>query len=63
MTATQVPSLTLIEGDEQRTFTEHPIETAKRALLDAAELEGDEWAAMLRRFASVLPDRAGKVGA
>jgi hypothetical protein len=63
MTATRGPSLTLIEGDEQRTFTEHPMETAKRALLAAAELEGDDWAAVCRRIASALPDRAAKVGA
>jgi hypothetical protein len=54
-------SLTLIDGEEQRVFTEHPIETAKRALLEAAELEGDEWAALCRRIASTLPNRAPKV--
>jgi hypothetical protein len=60
-------ALTLIEGDEQRTFTEHPMETAKRALFAAAEFEdqfeddGCGWPAILRRIGSALPDRAPKV--
>jgi hypothetical protein len=36
-----MPNLTLIEGDEERTFLEHPIEEARRALLAAAELENE----------------------
>lgn len=57
------PSLTLIDGGEHRTFTEHPMETARRALRDAAEIEGEEWAALCRRIASSLPDRTLEVGA
>jgi hypothetical protein len=36
---------------------EHPIETARRALMAAAHLESPEWAAILVRFASALPPR------
>jgi hypothetical protein len=56
-------ALTLIEGDEQRTFEEHPMETAKRALLAAAEFEdqfeddGCGWATILRRIGSAMPER------
>ncbi len=56
--------LTLHQGDAERTFSQHPIEIARRALLEAADFEersGGEtsvdWAAPLRRFANALPER------
>ena len=52
-----MPNLTLIEGDEERTFLEHPIEEARPTLLAAAELENEPLAGALRRTASALPDR------
>jgi hypothetical protein len=39
-------------------MTEHPIETARRALLEAAKFEDDEMAHLLRRMARSLPDRS-----
>ena len=62
-------SLTLHQGDEQREFVEHPIEIARRALLDAATLEetadhdtSAPWAGVMRRFASSLPNRGPILG-
>lgn len=51
------PTFTLHHGANQATFEEHPIETARKALLAAADLENEDWAAIMRRFASVLPNR------
>jgi hypothetical protein len=56
-------NLTLHQGDAERTFVEHPVEVARRALLEAADLEqdsggnGPEWARIMRRVASALPRR------
>jgi hypothetical protein len=54
-------ALTLHEGDSQREFVQHPMEVARRALRDAADLESttghDDWAAILRRVASAMPER------
>lgn len=50
-------TLTLHQGDAEASFEEHPIEVARRALFAAAELEDDDWAYNLRRFARVLPSR------
>ena len=36
---------------------EHPMEVARRALMDAARLEGPRWAEIMVRFASALPPR------
>ena len=57
--------LTLHHGDCTREFVEHPIEVARKALLEAAVLEeqrGDatsalNWADIMRRVASSLPER------
>lgn len=51
-------TLTLHQGDQEAAFVEHPLEVARRALLEAANLERDEWAAVMRRFASALPNRS-----
>lgn len=51
--------LTLHHGAAERTFTEHPIEVARRALLEAAEIEDIHMARALRRVAETLPDRNG----
>lgn len=51
------PSLTLLHGSAQATYTEHPFETARRALVAAAAIE-PEWSAVLVRFARALPHRA-----
>jgi hypothetical protein len=52
-----MPALTLHHGEAERTFEEHPIEVARKALLDAAETEGSDWAGVMLRFASALPHR------
>jgi hypothetical protein len=52
-----MPSLTLIHNEQTRAFDEHPIETARKALMAAADLETEAWAEVLRRFASTLPRR------
>jgi hypothetical protein len=51
------PVLTLHQGDARQTFTEHPIETARKALEAAASVETGELADVLARFARRLPDR------
>jgi hypothetical protein len=52
-------TLTVIGGgDQSASFEEHLTEAARRALLAAAEIENDDWAAIIRRFASALPRRA-----
>ena len=54
--------LTLHHGAAQRTFAEHPVEVARRALREAAEIEEREaWAGIYRRVANSLPDRSGVV--
>jgi hypothetical protein len=50
-------TLTLHQGDEQAEYVEHPTEVARRALLDAAAVETEDWAAVIRRAASALPRR------
>lgn len=52
------PALTLHQGAAQGSFTEHPTEIARRALLAAAGLETPVLADHLRRFADTLPHRA-----
>lgn len=52
-----MPQLTLYQGDARREYAEHPIEVARAALLAAAQIESEEWAAVIRRFASALPPR------
>lgn len=49
--------LTLHQGDAEASFTEHPIEVARRALLEAAEIEGEPWARILCQVAAAIPDR------
>lgn len=49
------PTLTLHQGGAQAEYAEHPLETARRMLLAAADIETDAWADVLRRFASSLP--------
>lgn len=51
--------LTLHQGDQEAEYEEHPVEVARRALLEAAKLEDDDWAHVMRRFAGALPDRSG----
>jgi hypothetical protein len=50
--------LTVLEGAASASFSEHPTEVARKALLAAAACETDDWAAVLRRVASALPHRA-----
>jgi hypothetical protein len=61
-----MPALTLHQGEASRQFVEHPIEVARKALLEAADLEGRHsdalgspltWPDLMRRFASSLPKR------
>ena len=52
------PVLTLHQGDAEASFVEHPTETARRALMAAAQVEGGRWPELCRRFARALPDRA-----
>jgi hypothetical protein len=51
-------TLTLMQGDAEQAFIEHPIETARKALMAAADLEPEDWAARFRRVAAALPSRA-----
>lgn len=37
---------------------EHPVETARRALLEAAAVEGPRWAHALTQMAEALPPRS-----
>ena len=48
-------ALTLHQGGAQQTYVEHPINTAKRYLLAAADLQDELWATSLRRVAGLLP--------
>jgi len=50
-------TLTLKQGGSETSFTEHPIEVARRALIAAAEVEEPVLAASLRRVAAALPHR------
>jgi hypothetical protein len=55
------PALTLHQGGGRRSFTEHPTETCRKALLAAAAVEDaiDPIVANhMRRFAHTLPDRS-----
>lgn len=61
-------TLTLHHNDERRTYVEHPIEVARRALRAAAQLEeqsndelGPDWASVMLRMASALPSRTRKL--
>jgi hypothetical protein len=54
-------NFTLIHGDEQTAFEEHPIEVARCALREAAEAESPDWAAVMLRFTSALPERGRMV--
>jgi Bacterial RNA polymerase, alpha chain C terminal domain len=49
--------LTVHEGTVIPSFDEHPTEIARQALVAAATVETEEWAAILRRVASALPLR------
>jgi hypothetical protein len=51
------PALTLHQGDQQAEYVEHPTETARKALMAAAEVETSAWAGILQRVASALPHR------
>jgi hypothetical protein len=51
------PVLTRQVGDAKATFTEHPTAPARGACFAAAQAEPQEWAAVLRRLASSLPER------
>jgi hypothetical protein len=50
-------ALTLHHGDQQAMYVEHPTETARKALLDATQIESLRLADQMRRFADTLPDR------
>ncbi len=54
-------TLTLIDGNAQQAYEEHPVEVARRALMAAADLESPDWAARFRRVAAALPHRGGPV--
>jgi hypothetical protein len=62
------PVLTLHKGGpnkrraSKQAVTEHPIETARRALRAAAELEDERWELVLRQMALSLPKRAAVKG-
>jgi len=51
------PALVLHQGDQQAEYIEHPTETARKALIDAAQVESGRLADQMRRFAELLPDR------
>jgi hypothetical protein len=51
------PALVLHQGDQQAEDIEHPTETARKALIDAAQVESGRLADQMRRFAVLLPDR------
>jgi hypothetical protein len=51
------PVLTLHQGDEKAFFAEHPIEVARKALIAAAEIEGEAWSSAFLRSAELLPKR------
>jgi hypothetical protein len=51
-------TFTLHQGDAEQTFVEHPTETARRALVAAADVETAWLAEELRRLAWALPNRA-----
>jgi hypothetical protein len=50
-------TLTLHQGTAEQVYAEHPIEIARRALREAAEAEGPDWASIMLRVASALPER------
>jgi len=50
-------TLTLHQGGASQRFEEHPVEVARRALLEAAEIEDETWSSTCRRVASLLPER------
>jgi hypothetical protein len=52
-----MPALTLHQGEAERTFEQHPTETARKALIAAAEVEEPRFADQLRRFAAAFPAR------
>jgi hypothetical protein len=51
------PTLTLHQGEQHAEYVEHPIETARKALLAAAHAESGQLADHCRRFAATLPSR------
>ena len=51
--------LTLIHGDGQQAFAEHPTEVARRALMAASRVETGEFSDQLAQFASTFPARGG----
>jgi hypothetical protein len=53
----QPPVLTLHQGDAQASYTEHPTETARKAMITAAGAEDDVWRPLLLRAAAALPSR------
>jgi hypothetical protein len=52
------PVLTVHDGEAQASFTEHPTEAARKALMAAAVVETPALASALRRVAMSLPRRA-----
>lgn len=56
------PILTLHHGDAEASFSEHPTETARKALIAAARIENPRLADQLRRFAETLPRRGPIAG-
>jgi len=50
-------ALILHLGDAEASFEEHPIEVARRALMDAALIEDEFLAPVLHRVALSLPSR------
>jgi hypothetical protein len=52
------PVLTLHQGDEKADYVPHPIEVARRLLVEAADDEADLVASELRLLAASLPRRA-----
>ena len=50
-------TFTLMQGDAEQAFEEHPTEVARKALMAAAEVEIGRWPGLLREAAANLPDR------
>jgi hypothetical protein len=50
-------TLTLLQGNAEQAFEEHPTEIARKALIAAADLETGAFADQLHRFAATFPRR------